>query len=183
MKFYLNLCNFSSVLGYVTMVCFVCPVRGCESRYSGFRKMVEHWRLRHERTVKLHSCVHCKKTFRTRNLGKAHTYRLGNQHWVQEIRVSNMDFVNPGTVTLANIIRELSPREKAAEERRANAIVPGAELLVGRSGNSVNRDEEVVMEVDGTMIRQRKLSANAKKRLCSPAEPVVLDYFDEFSLE
>ena len=74
--------------------------------------------------------------------------------------------------------KELSPREVAAEERKRKAITPGAEVLYHSSGDSLNRDEEVIMLVDGRFMRQWKVSER-KRHLLSPAEPTILDYNDD----
>ena len=85
-----------------------------------------------------------------------------------------MSRTDPNEIKFEDFKIEKSPRGIAAEERRAN--VPVAAVLYGRSGNAVNRDEEVVMLEDG---RQRKVSER-KKNLLSPFEPVVLGYVDEY---
>ena len=74
--------------------------------------------------------------------------------------------------------KELSPREVAAEERRRKAVNHGAEVLYHSSGDSVNRDEEVVMLEDGRFTRQGKVSERKRHLLLSPAKPTILDYND-----
>ena len=161
------------------MVVFICPVRPCQQRFKRHAKLAEHWRRVHVKTVKLQSCVWCSKTFRTVNKAVAHIRQTGKQHWVKEISVTNREFIDPNEIKFEDFKTEKSPREIAADERRAKANVPEAAVLYGRSGNAVNRDEEVVMLEDGRFMRQRKVSER-KKHLLSPFEPVVLDYVDEY---
>ena len=109
----------------------------------------------------------------------AHIRQTGKQHWIKEISVTNREFIDPKEIKFEDFKTEKSPREIAADERRAKANVPEAAVLYGHSGNAVNRDEEVVMLEDGRFMRQRKVSER-KKHLLSPFEPVVLDYVDEY---
>ena len=67
------------------------------------------------------------------------------------------------------------PREVAAEEeRKRKAITPEAEVLYHSAGDSVNRDEEVVMLEDGRFMRQHKVFERKGHLLLSPAEPTIL---------
>ena len=109
----------------------------------------------------------------------AHIRQTGKQHWVKEISVTNREFIDPNEIKFEDFKTEKLPQETAADELQAKANVPEAPVLYGRSGNAVNRDEEVVMLEEGRFMRQRKVSER-KKHLFSPFEPVVLDYVDEY---
>ena len=87
--------------------------------------------------------------------------------------------MDPGQTKFNEHTKELSPREVAAEERRLKAVTPGAEVLYHSTGDSVNRDEEVIMLEDGRFMRQRKVSERKRHLLLSPAEPTILDYNDD----
>ena len=127
--------------------------------------------------VKQQSCVWCSKTFRTVNKAVAHIRQTGKQQWVKEISV-NREFIDPNEIKFEDFKTEKSPREMAADERRAKANVPEAAVMYGQSGNAVNRDKEVLILEDGRFMR-RKVSEQ-KKHLLSPFEPVVLNYVDEY---
>ena len=162
------------------MVVFVCPLRACGQQFKRYAKLAEHWRRVHIQTVKLQRCVHCQQTFRTANKAASHIRQSGKQRWLKAISVTNRQFIDPGSIKFQDFKTEKTPREIAAEERRAKANVPQAEVLYGRSGIAVNRDEEAVMLQYGQFMRQRKVSERKRHLLLSPAEPAVLDYFDEY---
>ena len=161
------------------MVVFICPVRACGQRFKGHARLAEHLRRVHVQMSKLQSCVHCKHTFRTVNKAASHIRQSEKEHWLKEISFTNRQFIDPGSIKFQDFKTEKTPREIAAEERRAKANVPEAEVLYGRSGITVNRDEEVVMLQDGRFMRQRKVSERKRHLLLSPVKTVVLDYFDE----
>ena len=66
--------------------------------------------------------------------------------------------MDPGQARFDQHTKELSPREVAAEERKRKAITGGAEVLYHSSGDSVNRDEEVIMLEIGCFMLQWKVS-------------------------
>ena len=76
--------------------------------------------------------------------------------------------MDPGQSGFNQHTKELSPREVAAEEKKRKAITPGVEVLYHSSGDSVNRDEEVVMFEDGCFMREWILW-DRKRHLLSPA--------------
>ena len=151
------------------MVLFICPVPACRLKFKGSKKLSENWRKMHERLLKLYTCTKCKKTFSLSSKATAHLRQVGSQHWSREIKVTNRNFMDPGQSRLCyQHTKELSPREVAAEERKMTFVVPGAEVLYHSSGDSVNRDEEVVMFEDGCSMRERKVWGR-KRHLWSPA--------------
>ena len=164
----------------LTMVVFICPVTTCNLRFKQHAKLADHWRRIHVKTVKLQSCVGCRQTFRTINKAVAHIKKSGKEHWVKEICVTNRNFLDPVDINFEDFKTEKTPREIAAEERRAKALafVPETAILYGRSGNAINRDEEVVLR-DGHFVRQRKVSER-KNYLLPPQEPEILDYNDDY---
>ena len=139
------------------MVLYVCPVVACPLKLNGYKKFLEHWRKMHERHITLYTCTRCKKTFSLSTKAAAHIRQAGSQHWSREIGVTNRNFMDPGQTRFNEHTKELSPREVAAEERRLKAIAPGAEVLYHSKGDSVKRDEEVIMLKDGRFMRQRKV--------------------------
>ena len=148
------------------MVLFICPVPACRLKLKGSKKLSEYWQKMHKRLLTLYTCTKCKKTFST---SKAHLRQVGSQHWSREINVTNRNFMDPGQSRLCyQPNKELSPREVAAEERRMTFVVPGAEVLYHSSGDSVNRDEEVIMFEDGCFMREQKVW-DRKRHLLSPA--------------
>ena len=161
------------------MVLFVCPVVACPLKLKGHKKLSEHWRKTHERHITLYTCTKCKKTFSLSTKAAAHLRQAGSQHWSREIQVTNRNYMDPGRTRFNEHTKELSPREVAAQERRLKAVTPGAEVLYHSTGDSVNRDEEVIMLEDGRFMRQRKVSERKRHLLLSPAEPTILDYNDD----
>ena len=133
-----------------------CPVDGCSREsFSSFTSFQRHWSVTHTDYIHLYICSCCQRRFGRKDNAKAHMrkeHKLSLES-MDSVEERNNRFIDPKDVQPFVV----DQRSRLRAKRHAQ---PKPGLALQKEDNALCRDEEMVMEADGSMTKRFKSSKN-----------------------